>query len=545
MIPLGGLGEVGKNMLVVEYGDAILVIDAGLMFPEEEMLGIDLVLPDYSYLVERAERVVGIILTHGHEDHTGALPYLLRDVRVPVYGTRLTLGLVRGKLAEHHLGKVRLKEIAPGKSIQLGPFNLHFVSVSHSIPDGVAVVIDTPLGRIIHTGDFKFDQTPLDSRATDICAFASMASGGVLALLSDSTNAEIPGHVQPERAVGKVLQDIFAGAKQRIIVASFASHIHRMQQVIDVAAAAGRKVVIVGRSMVNNVAIASELGYLKIPADVFVETEDMKNYDPSEIVVLSTGSQGEPLSALARMAAHEHRHVRIQKGDTVVVSASPVPGNEKAVSRTIDRLFKAGAEVFYESVSGVHVSGHGAQEELKMMIGIVRPKYFIPIHGEYRHLKYHAMLAESVGIQEKNIFVMQNGDVLDLGPKHCQIVDQIPAGMILVDGLGVGDIGNVVLRDRQQLSQDGIFIVVVTINAQTGAIVARPEIISRGFVYVREAQDLLEEARQRVEERLVNTAAEHITDWGVLKADVRNALSQFLYDETGRRPMILPVVVEV
>lgn len=545
LVPLGGLGEVGKNMLVVEYGDALLVIDAGLMFPEEEMLGIDLVLPDFSYVLERKEQVTGVILTHGHEDHTGALPYLLRELKVPVYGTRLTLGLVKGKLAEHNLGKVKFKEIAPDKTIRIGPFMLHFISVSHSIPDGVAIVIDTPMGRIIHTGDFKIDQTPLDGRATDICSFAALAKDGVLALLSDSTNAEVPGHVAPERAVGKVLEDIFHDAKGRIIVASFASHIHRMQQVVDVAGAAGRKLAVVGRSMVNNVEIASDLGYMKIPGHMLFDIENMAKHDPSKICILSTGSQGEPLSALARMAAHEHRHVRIEEGDTVVISASPVPGNEKAVSRTIDRLFRAGAEVFYETVSGVHVSGHGAQEELKMMIGIVRPKYFIPIHGEYRHLKYHAMLAESVGVPHENIFVLQNGDVLDISPKKAEVVDRVQAGMILVDGLGVGDVGNVVLRDRQQLAEDGIFMVVVAINAQTGEIVSRPEIISRGFVYVREAQDLLDEARQRVEERLAKTAKEHVTDWGVLKADVRNALSQFLYDETGRRPMILPVVVEV
>lgn len=545
LIPLGGLGEVGKNMLVVEYGESILLIDAGLMFPEEEMLGIDLVLPDFSYVVERAHKVVGVILTHGHEDHTGALPYLLREMKVPVYGTKLTLGLVQGKLAEHRIGKVKFKEIAPGKALQIGPFRLEFIWVSHSIPDGVAVVIDTPVGRIIHTGDFKFDQMPLDSHSTDIAKFASVASNGVLALLSDSTNAEVPGHVAPERAVRKVLENIFTDAKQRIIVASFASHIHRMQQVVDVAASVGRKIVIVGRSMVNNVAIAQELGYLKIPNRMVVDVEKMKGHDPAKIVVLSTGSQGEPLSALARMASREHRYVRIEKGDTVVISASPVPGNEKAVSRTIDRLFKAGAEVFYESVSGVHVSGHGAQEELRLMINLVKPKYFVPIHGEYRHLKYHAQLAETMGIDPADIFVLENGDVLDVGRNSAQVTDRIQAGMIFVDGLGVGDIGNVVLRDRQQLAQDGIFIVVVTINAQTGGVVARPELISRGFVYVREAKELIEEARERVEERLARTAAEHVTDWGVLKADVRNALSQFLYDETGRRPMILPVVVEV
>ncbi len=545
LIPLGGLGEVGKNMLVVEYGDALLVVDAGLMFPEEEMLGIDLVLPDFSYVLERADQVTGIILTHGHEDHTGALPYVLRELRVPVYGTRLTLGLVRGKLAEHNLGKVRFKEISPGKTIQIGPFTLRFVSVSHSIPDGVAVVIDTPVGRIIHSGDFKIDQTPLDSRGTDICSLAALSKDGVLALLSDSTNAEVPGHVSPERAVGKVLDDIFQDAEGRIIVASFASHIHRMQQVVDVAARAGRKLAVVGRSMVNNVAIASELGYMNIPEHMLFDIEEMAKHNPSEICILSTGSQGEPLSALARMAAHEHRHVRIETGDTVIISASPVPGNEKAVSRTIDRLFRAGAEVFYESVSGVHVSGHGAQQELAMMIGIVKPKYFVPIHGEYRHLKYHARLAEGVGIPAENIFVMQNGDVIEMSPKKAEIVDRVQAGMILVDGLGVGDVGNVVLRDRQQLAEDGIFMVVVAISAQTGEVVSRPEIISRGFVYVKEAQDLLDEARLRVEERLALTAKEQITDWGLLKADVRNALSQFLYDETGRRPMILPVVVEV
>jgi len=539
------LGEIGKNMLVVEYGASILVIDAGLMFPEEEMLGIDLVLPDYSYLLDNSDKVLGIVLTHGHEDHTGALPYLLRSLDVPVYGTRLTLGLVKGKLAEHRLEKAKLKEIHPGGHLRLGAFDINFASVSHSIPDGVALIIDTPQGRIIHTGDFKLDQTPMDSRATDICAFASASKDGILALLSDSTNAEMPGHVPPERAVGRVLEDIFHDAKKRVIIASFASHIHRIQQVVDMAGRFGRKVVVVGRSMVNNVQIAQDLGYLRLPEGVVVDVGDMKKHDPAKIAVLSTGSQGEPLSALARMAAREHRFVTIEPGDTVVISASPVPGNEKAVSRTIDRLFKAGAEVFYESISGVHVSGHGAQEELRLMLNIVKPRYFIPIHGEYRHLKYHAMLAESVGIGKENIFVLQNGDVLELSSRKAEPAGSVQAGMILVDGLGVGDIGNVVLRDRQQLSQDGIFIIVVTINAQTGEVVTRPEVISRGFVYVKEAKELLEQARRRVEERLANTAKEHITDYGVLKSDVRRTLGQFLYDETGRRPMILPVVVEV
>ena len=547
LIPLGGLGEVGKNMFVVEYGDDMLVVDAGLMFPEDEMLGIDLVLPDFSYIKRNSDKLRGVILTHGHEDHTGALPYLLKEVNVPVYGTRLTLGLIRVKLEEYHLlGMTRLIEIHPNNSIKLGCFKLEFFRMSHSIPDGVGVAIHTPVGLIIHSGDFKLDQTPIDGHVIEFDKLSALRELGVLALLSDSTNAEMPGYTASERIVGDTLQKIFERAQARIVVASFASHIHRLQQVIDTAHKFGRKLAITGRTMENNIRIASELGYLKIPKKMIIHPAEMKRFSPKQICVLSTGSQGEPLSALARMANNEHKWISIEDGDTVIISASAVPGNEKSIFQTIDRLFKCGADVFYESVSGVHVSGHGAQEELKLMINLVKPKYFIPVHGEYRHLKHHAGLATELGVHKDNIFIASNGDVIEFdGNGSAWMKERVTAGAVLVDGLGVGDIGDVVLRDRQQLASDGILIVVVTIDRQNGQIIAGPDLVTRGFVYVRESGELLDEARDKVTKTLERTAAEAITDWAILKADVRRTLSSFIYDKIKRRPMIMPIIVEV
>lgn len=545
LIPLGGLGEVGKNMMVVEYGQDMLLIDAGLMFPEEEMLGVDLVLPDYSYVVQNASRLRGIVLTHGHEDHVGALPYLLREVEAPVFGTKLTLGLVAPKLQELHVKNPRLREVTPGRVLKLGVFEIDFLRVNHSIPDGVALAIRTPVGVIVHSGDFKFDYTPIDGRATDFAKFTKYGEEGVLALLSDSTNVEAAGNTISERAVGEALRGIFRDAKQRVVVASFASHIHRIQQIIDVAKETGRKIAVCGRSMVDNVAIARDLGYLKLDDDLLVDIGELENHDPAEMVVLSTGSQGEPLSALAKMASRDHRLVRIVPGDTVIISARPVPGNEKSVSRVIDRLFKCGAEVYYETVSGVHVSGHASQEELKLLMNMVKPKYLIPIHGEYRHLVYHSQIAQSLGMAKDRILVVENGNVVEFQNSNCRVAGKISAGVVFVDGLGVGDIGDVVLRDRRVLSQDGILIVVVTINEQTGELVAGPDIVSRGFVYVKQATDLLDEARARIVTALEKTAAENITDWSVLKMEIRSSLSQFLYDRTRRRPMVLPIVVEV
>ncbi|HEY3374149.1 MAG TPA: ribonuclease J [Candidatus Aquicultor sp.] len=547
VIPLGGLGEVGKNMMVVEYGDDIVIIDAGLMFPEDEMLGIDLVLPDFTYIRKNKDKVKGIVLTHGHEDHTGALPYLLKEVNAKVYGTRLTLGLVKVKLEEYKLlGSTKLIEIHPNNPVNIGCFRLEFFRMSHSIPDAVGIAVHTPVGLIVHSGDFKLDQTPIDGNLIAFDKLASFREKGVLALMSDSTNAETPGYTPSERVVGENMCRIFEQAHGRIVVASFASHIHRIQQIIDTAHKYGRKVAVTGRTMTNNVAIAEELGYLKVPKKLIIHPAEMKRYSPKQICVLSTGSQGEPLSALARMANNEHKWVDIGEGDSVVISASAVPGNEKSIFQTIDRLFRCGAEVYYESISGIHVSGHGAQEELKLLINMVNPKYFVPIHGEYRHLKRHAALAQDLGVPKERIFIANNGDVVEFnGDGSAKMKERVTAGAVLVDGLGVGDIGDIVLRDRQQLASDGILIVVVTINKQTGELVAGPDLVTRGFVYVKESGELIDEARDRVTETIKRTSADAITDWAVLKADVRRALSSFIYDKIKRRPMIMPIIVEV
>ncbi len=547
LIPLGGLGEVGKNMMVVECNNDMLVIDAGLMFPEDEMLGIDLVLPDFTYLRKNKDKVKGIVLTHGHEDHIGALPYLLRQINAKVYGTRLTLGLIKVKLEEFGLGKsTKLVEIHPKNAVNIGCFRLEFFRMSHSIPDGVGLAIHTPAGLIVHSGDFKLDQTPIDGNIIEFDKISTFREKGVLALLSDSTNAEMEGFTPSERVVGENLRKIFERAKGRIIVASFASHIHRIQQVIDTAHKFGRKIAVTGKSMANNVEIAGELGYLKVPKKMIIHPAEMKKYSQKQICVLSTGSQGEPLSALARMANHEHKWIDVGEGDTVIISASAVPGNEKSIFQTIDRLFRCGADVYYESISGVHVSGHGAQEELKLLINMVRPEYFVPIHGEYRHLKHHAALALELGIPKNNIFIANNGDVIEFdGNGSARMKERVTAGEVLVDGLGVGDIGDVVLRDRQQLASDGILIVVVTIDKQTGRLVAAPDLVTRGFVYVKESGELLDEAKDHVVATLERTAAGSITDWAVLKADVRRALSSYIYDKIKRRPMIMPIIVEV
>jgi ribonuclease J len=475
----------------------------------------------------------------------GSLPYILKELKVPLYGTRLTLGLVRGKLEEYDLPDVDFREISPKNGLQIGQFKLEFIRVCHSIPDGVGLAIHTPVGTIVHSGDFKLDQTPIDGRTTQLDKFASLGERGVLALLSDSTNAETPGYIPSERVVGKTLMDIFKQAEKRIIVASFASHIHRIQQVANATFRSKRKLAISGLSMIKNIEIASKLGYLKIPEGLLINIKEIDKYPPGEVVVLSTGSQGEPLSALSKMASGEHKRIKIIPGDTVILSASPVPGNEKSVAQTIDRFFKRGANVFYETISSVHVSGHAAQEELKLVIGLVKPKYFIPIHGEYRHLKHHTDLAKEMGIPPKNILLAENGSIIEFTDSSAQIKERISAGTILVDGLGVGDIGDIVLRDRMLLSTDGIFIVVVAVSADTGEIVAGPDVVSRGFVYVREAGELIEEAKEQVQSVLEQCAKRGVTDWTVLKTDVRNALRKFLYDKTQRRPMIMPIIVEV
>ncbi|MDZ4654543.1 MAG: ribonuclease J [Coriobacteriia bacterium] len=547
VIPLGGLDEIGKNMTVIEYGNDMVVIDAGIMFPDDDTPGVDLLLPDYSYILKRKEKLKGIVITHGHEDHTGALPYLLKDlgIPVPVLGTKLTLGLIQGKLEEHKIKKARLREVKPGGHVNLGVFGFDFIPVNHSIPDGVALFVRTPVGNIMHTGDFKLDHTPIDGRFTDFQSIAKAARQGVMLLMSDSTNAESPGHTPSEAVVGRALREIFMRAEQRIIVASFASHIHRVQQVCDAAVAAGRKVAVTGRSMVNNTRIARELGYLHIDDKDIIDAYDMGGLPPEDVVVLSTGSQGEPLSALARIANADHKTVQLQAGDTVVISATPVPGNEKAVSRVMNRLFKQGADVIHKGSAQVHVSGHAAAEELKLMLNIVKPEHFVPIHGETRHLHAHAKLAKAVGVPEKNIFILENGACLEFSEKGARLAEHVESGVVYVDGLSVGDVGEVVLRDRQVLASDGIALVIVTIDVQTGAVARDAELITRGLVLGSDTDGMLADARERVAKVLARTAKEGVTDHSVIKKALRDSLGQFIWERTRRRPMIIPVVLEV
>lgn len=546
LIPLGGLGEIGKNMMAVRFGENILLIDCGLMFPEEEMLGIDIVIPDITYLLENREFVRGIVLTHGHEDHIGALPYVLRQLNIPVYGTRLTLGLLQGKLKEQNIaGDVALHTVKPRDSVQIGPFKVEFIKVSHSIPDAVAIAVHTPLGVVLHTGDFKIDQTPVDGQVTDFHRLTQLGEKGVLVLMSDSTNVERPGYTMSERVVGNTFDDTFRQTTERIIIATFASNVHRLQQAIQTAYKHNRKVAVVGRSMVNVVNIANELGYMNIPDGILVELDEANRLPRNRVVILTTGSQGEPMSALTRMALSDHRQVEILPGDTIIISATPIPGNEKLVARIIDQLFKQGARVIYESVSGIHVSGHPSQEELKLMINLVRPKFFVPVHGEYRMLIKHAELAKDVGVLPENVFVAENGQVLEFSRRSGRVAGRVTAGKVLVDGLGVGDVGNIVLRDRKLLSQDGILIVVVTINRETGLVMSGPDIVSRGFVYVRESEELLEEAKIKVKCALEKCSNRGISEWSSIKSQVRDALGKFLYEKTRRRPMILPIIMEI
>jgi ribonuclease J len=547
IIPLGGLGEIGKNMTAYIYGNDIIVVDAGLKFPDEEMLGIDIVIPDISFLVENKSKVRAIFLTHGHEDHIGGLPYVLKSLPVPVYGTRLTLGLVEPKLREHGiLDQTKLITINNKSEIKLGVFTVSCFNVSHSIPDSVGFIIDTPEGVIVQTGDFKFDQTPVSGQPPDYAKLTSLGERGVLALLSDSTNAERPGVTMSERTVGIAIDDAFRAAQGRVILATFASNIHRVQQVIYAAERTGRKVAVIGRSMINNIGIAKDLGYLEVQPTTLIELDEMSRYNAHEVALLTTGSQGEPLSALTRMARNTHRKVEIVPGDTVIISASPIPGNEKSIFRTIDQLFRIGANVIYQSISGIHVSGHGSQEELKLMLNFIKPKYFLPVHGEYRMLRKHAELAESTGVNTDNIFLLDIGDAIEFQGGVARLGGRVTAGSVMIDGLGVGDVGNIVLRDRKLLSQDGILVVVVTLSKQTGTILSGPDIISRGFVYVRESEQLMDETNRIVSatlQKLVNE--EKVNDWSGLKTGVRDAVSRFLYDQTRRRPMVLPIIMEV
>ncbi len=545
IIPLGGLGEIGKNMTVFRYGDDIIVVDAGLMFPEDDMLGIDLVIPDFSYLQENRDKVRAIFITHGHEDHIGALPFVLKELDIPVYGTPLALGILQGRLKEKGVSTADLHPIKPGDQYDMGPFSIGFIRVNHSIADAVAIYVKTPVGTILHTGDFKIDHTPVDGQVTGFNRFAELGDEGVLVMLSDSTNAERPGFTMSERSVGASFDEKFRSAQNRIIIASFSSNVHRLQQAIDAAFKYGRKVAVIGRSMLNVVGIAIELGYLKVADGVLIDISEINNYPLNRIVILTTGSQGEPMSALTRMAMSDHRKVEIIPGDTVMISATPIPGNEKLVARTVDYLFRQGADVIYESSSGIHVSGHGSQEELKLMLNLVRPTYFIPVHGEYRMLKMHAKIALDLGIPKSNIFIAENGSVMEFTADTGAMVGKVTAGALLVDGLGVGDIGNIVMRDRRQLSQDGILIAVIAMDKKNGCVVSGPEIVSRGFVYVRESEQLMEEARMKIQEALDRCEANGSSDWGTIKNSVRDILGKFLYEKTRRRPMIMPIILEV
>ena len=544
IIPLGGLEQIGMNITAFEYEDSIIVVDCGLAFPEDDMLGIDLVIPDITYLKNNADRVKGFVITHGHEDHIGALPYVLKQLNVPVYGTKLTIGLIDNKLEEHNLTRsVKRKVIRHGQSINLGAFRIEFIKTNHSIADASALAIFSPAGIVIHTGDFKVDYTPVFGDAIDLQRFGELGKKGVLALMCDSTNAERPGFTMSERTVGKTFDNIFAEHKNtRIIIATFASNVDRVQQIINSAYKYGRKVVIEGRSMVNVITTAAELGYLDIPENTLIDIETMKNYPDEQMVLVTTGSQGESMAALSRMAANMHRKVQVKSGDTVILSSNPIPGNEKAVSKIINELTMMGANVIFQDV---HVSGHACQEEIKLIYSLVHPKYAIPVHGEYRHMKAQADIAASLGIPKDNIFILHSGDVLELDEKKAEISGHVPCGSILVDGLGVGDVGNIVLRDRQHLAEDGILIVVLTLERFSNQLLSGPDIVSRGFVYVCESEGLMEEARHVVEDAITDCMDKHVSDWGKIKNVIKDSLSDFLWKRTKRSPMILPIIMEV
>ncbi len=544
---LGGLNEVGKNMTLYEYEDDMFLVDCGLAFPDSDMPGVDLVIPDFSYVEKNSEKIKGIVITHGHEDHIGALAYLLKTVNIPVYGTKLTIGLIQGKLKEHGLlSSAKLFEVAPGDVINLGKFSVEMIHVNHSIPDAIALAITCDCGTIIQTGDFKIDSTPIDGGMINLSRFAELGNQGVLALLSDSTNAERPGYTESERKVGESFDVLFRkAAKNRIIVATFASNIHRVQQIINVAHSVGRKVAIMGRSLENVVNISAQLGYLNIPENVLINADLINKYPAENVVIITTGSQGEPMSALARMAFSDHRKVEICPNDYVIISATPIPGNEKTVGNVVNELLKLGAHVIYEKMYDVHVSGHACQEELKLIMGLVKPRYFIPVHGEQKHLHKHAQLAESMGIDKNNIFIADNGYVAELTNKSIKKAESVPAGKIFVDGYGVGDVGSVVLRDRKHLGEDGIIVVTASLDYETGQLVAGPEVVSRGFVYVKENEELIDKARKIAEKSLESCYYSNISDINAIKGKVRDAVSHFVYEQTKRSPMILPIIMEV
>jgi ribonuclease J len=545
VIPLGGLGEIGLNMMAVEYDGRIMVIDAGLMFPKEDMLGVDLVIPDITYLVERASQVEAIFLTHGHEDHIGALPFVINRLNVPVYGTRMTLGLVKNKLKEHRLlAGATLHEVKAGDVVNLPPFSVEYIHVAHSIPDATALAITTPVGVILHSGDFKLDQTPVDGRPTDTSRLGEYGQEGVLLFLSDSTNAELDGHTPSEQVVGEAFRAIFPQAKGRIIITTFASNVYRLQQAMEVARQFGRKVAVVGRSMSNNIHLAQELGLLRVPPDTLIPVKQLDKHPDPEVVVLSTGAQGEPLSALSRIANGEHPLVQLRKGDTVILSATPIPGNEELVHRTINNLYRNGANVFYSARNRVHVSGHASAGDLKIVLNLVRPKFFVPIHGEDRHLAHHGMLAHDVGLGEDNVMLAGDGTIISLGPQLFERAGKVDAGYVFVDGLGIGDVGNVVLRDRKHLGQDGIFVIVVTVDHTTGRLIGPPDVVTRGFVHEGAADDLIEAAKSQVVKAMAKWEPDK-SETSIFQNTIKDVLGKFLYDRTKRRPMVIPVVMEV
>ena len=544
IIPLGGVGEIGKNMTVIEYGSDIIIVDCGMSFPDEEMPGIDVVIPDMTYIEKNAANVRGILITHGHEDHIGAVPYALQKLNVPVYATKLTIALIEQKLTEIKVDHADLNCVSPGDTIRLGCFSVEFIKTSHSIAGACALAINTPIGTLIHTGDFKVDYTPIDGEPIDIARLAYYGSRGVLALMSDSTNVENEGHTPSERGIGKTFEHCFDKAKGRVIVATFASNIYRIQQIADVAISFGRVVCFQGRSMVKIAEIAKELGYLQLPDESVVEVGQLKKYRDDQICVITTGSQGEPMSGLFRMANSSHK-VNVGKGDMVIISASSIPGNEKSVGRVINQLYQHGAKVIYERMADVHVSGHACKEELKLMLTLTKPKFFIPGHGEARHLYQHKELAEELGIPEEDIFVTEIGDVVELTRNKGRIAGSVTAGSVMVDGSGVGDIGNVVLRDRKLLSEDGIFTVVITLNKQTGALLAQPEILSRGFVYEKNSEELLKETRELVKAKAAQFEKNHRSSWSSIKNDIRNSIKNYLYERTKRRPMVMPIIIEI
>lgn len=546
IIPLGGLDEIGKNITVFEYEDEIVLVDCGLEFPEDSMLGVDLVIPDVTYLERNKEKIKGLVITHGHEDHIGSIPYILRKINMPIYATRLTVALIKNKLEEHKLLKsTKMVEVQQGETINFGKMKVEFIRSSHSIPDAVMLAIHTPAGIVLHTGDFKVDFTPIDDKVMDFGRIAELGNQGVLALMSDSTNSERAGYTMSECTVGEVLDKQFVNCTKRIVVATFASNVHRVQQIVNSAVKYGRKVAVCGRSMINMITAARELGYIQVPENTFIDIDMIKNYTDEQLVILTTGSQGEAMSALTRMANGDHRKVVITPNDKIIISATPIPGNEKFVSRVIDDLMKIGAEVVYSSLEAIHVSGHACQEEQKLILSLVRPKFFIPVHGEFRQLKAHAETARKMGIDPTNIFIMTNGRVMEINPNEAKLTTSVPSGKILVDGLGVGDVGNIVLRDRQHLSQDGLIVIVMTMDSSTGEIVSGPDVVSRGFVYVRESENLMDDVKNVIREEVRKCEEQNIRDWATIKSTLKDNLRDYIFTKTKRNPMILPIIMDI